>query len=171
MNNVVHPEPFNDFGFLWLYYVLCWGLIWNVLVYAVGSVGLLIFTSVTRQISKWRERVVLFTAFMTILLVVGGFANALWCCLVSGNLYWEQDVDSPEDDFTPFFPIDQSWLVMQHGHTLTVSTFQLQLVWLLFAASTWVVSYVIYRFFKTKIVPVIGDWFEVKIRRMTPHLF
>jgi hypothetical protein len=145
MNEIVHPEAFSEFLSLWLFYVLSWGLVSTIFFLVPVAAILSIFSIAKRQASRLVERLRRLAGFLAILLLVSGVANALWCCLIFGNLYVAHDIDSPEDDFQPFFPIDGSWLTMQHGHTLTVSLFQLQMMWLLFAASAWAISFILYR--------------------------
>jgi hypothetical protein len=156
MNDVIPPESFSEFGGLWLFYVVSWGLVTTLLVFLVVAFGLTIFSFVARQLPKLGSRLARFGVLLLILLPVGGLFSALWSCLVSGNLYVAHDVDSPEDDFSPFLPINQTWLDEQHGHTLSVSLASLQLVWLLFAASAWAISFIVYRLIRTKLLPAVA---------------
>jgi hypothetical protein len=144
MNAVIHPEPFSEFFGLWFFYVISWGLILSFFFFIIGTIGLTLFAATTKQLSCLPVWLVRFGGFLAVLLPIGGLFNAFWCCLVSGNLYYAQDVDSPEDDFSPFWPIDSTWLNEQHGHAM-VSVWQLQLVWLGFAAIAWLMSYWIYK--------------------------
>jgi hypothetical protein len=151
MNDFVQPEPFSEFGSLWLFYVVSWGLIWTIVFFIIGAFGITMFSAAARQFSEIGARLFRFGVLLTILLPVGGVASAFWSCLVFGNLYVAHDVDSPEDDFSPFFPINHAWLEMQHGHPLTVSLPALQLVWFFFAGTAWAISFILYRLIRQQI--------------------
>jgi hypothetical protein len=152
---VIRPELFSEFWGIWIFYVISPGLVTSVMFFILGAFGLTMFSVVARQLTKLGARIIRFGAILIILLPVGGLFNAFWCCLVSGNLYWAQDVDSPEDDFSPFLPINSTDLTAEHGYLLSGSIHQLQLVWLFFAATTWAISYIIYRLVRQQIAKLI----------------
>ncbi|MCE0496850.1 MAG: hypothetical protein LV481_02730 [Methylacidiphilales bacterium] len=145
---ILQPEPFREFWSIWAYCLLSMGGVMTIFFSLVGAFGLMIYSRLVKRLSELKVRLIQLGTFSIILLPVGGFFNALWCCLVFGNLYVSYDYDGPEDGFTPFFPIDRAWLNELHGYTLTCSLPELQLVWFCFAAMTWVISFILYRFIR-----------------------
>ncbi|HWB61362.1 MAG TPA: hypothetical protein VG733_17905 [Chthoniobacteraceae bacterium] len=92
--------------------------------------------------------------FLLILLVVGDFFSFWWGVLIYGNLYYSADYCG--FDFYPYWPFTQELIdapfgnetgCMLHGFSL----WQLECVWALFAAATWVITIRLYRFFCVKI--------------------
>jgi hypothetical protein len=159
MNDVIQPESFSTY---WFMYELG-GLFLHSFIFAVCGLGMTAYAALKNEMPKLRKRLIRFGAFLIILLPIGGLFNAFWCCLVYGNLYVQEigndgsvlDVDSPENDFTPFWPPSHHWLAGLPGHLTTVSMPQLQLVWLFFAATAWAISFILYRLIRRKIVPAI----------------
>jgi len=99
-----------------------------------------------RQRGSFLRRAGHFGLFMGVLLAVGSIFNGVWSCLIWGRLYFSTDYVF---DFSPFWPItrkvvDASFGDMR-GELLSASLFQLQLVWLFFAAGTWAVTILVYR--------------------------
>ncbi len=84
--------------------------------------------------------------FVGLLLLVGSVFNGLWSCLI-----WERLYDSTDYvfDFMPFWPISRAVIDAPwgdaRGRLIGVSLFQLQLIWLLFAAGTWGATAFCYR--------------------------
>ena len=152
MNSIPHPEPWSEFWGIWLFYVFSYGLFLHLAMYLVGS---LLLTAVLRlkahafPLEGYLRR---FGAFMLILLFVSGIFNALWNCLIWGNLYVTFGADI-ENDFTPFLPLTQSDLVAQNGRLLTATMPQFQMIWLSFAAASWGCSFILYRF----VLPFVGN--------------
>ena len=111
------------------------------------AVGCLIFAMLAiRQRGRFLRRVGRLGLFLGLLLLVGSVANGLWSCLVWGRLYYSTDYVF---DFSAFWPITQ-WTIdapfgTERGQLLGVSLFQVQLVWLLFAAGTWTATILLYR--------------------------
>ena len=95
---------------------------------------------------KRAERLAL---FLGILLGVGSVANGLWSCSIWGKLYYSTDYLF---DFSPFWPITQKLIDAPFGDTrgrlLGISLSRLQFIWLLFAAATWIITIVLYRFIR-----------------------
>ena len=88
-----------------------------------------------------KRRIDRLTLFLGVFLGVGLFFNLLWSCVVWGWLYTSAD---PLVDFVPILPITQRRLDPP-WELLGISLFQLQLVWFVFAASTWAVTVGLYR--------------------------
>src|SRR5262249_15946239 len=114
---------------------------------ALFVVGSLIFAELAiRQRGTFLRRVGRFGLFLGLLLVVGSVANGFWSCLVWGRLYFSTDYVF---EFSPFWPIIQKVIDApfgdMRGQLFGVSLLQWQLVWLLFAASTWAVTILLYR--------------------------
>jgi hypothetical protein len=163
MNDVLPPESFSEFWGIWLFYVISFGFVSLIFIYPFLGLGVLAFTALRKEMPKLRKRLFRLGAFLLILAPVGGLFNAFWCCLVYGNLYAQEigkdgtvlDVDSPEDDFTPFFPPSHEWLAGLPGHLVGVTMPQLQLVWLFFAATAWAISFILYRLIRQQIAKLI----------------
>lgn len=96
--------------------------------------------------------------FIALFLVVGSIFNGFWSCWVWGRLYDSTDYVF---DFMPFWPITQRVIDApwgdDHGHLRGISLFQLQLIWLSFAVSTWAVTILLFRFLSRKSPPRIGN--------------
>lgn len=120
----------------------------------MGVLHLIVFVGVClvfaalaiRQRGTFLRRVGRFGLFVGLLLIVGSLANGLWSCLVWGRFYFSTDYVF---DFSPFWPITQRVIDApfgdMRGQLFGVSLFQLQLIWLLFAAGTWTVTILLYR--------------------------
>jgi hypothetical protein len=86
--------------------------------------------------------------FVGSLLISGAFFSSIWGVTIWGWLY--RSTDYCGNDFFPFVPIGQAALDAPFGNEphglLGVTTLaQLQLVWLGFAATTWISSILFYR--------------------------
>jgi hypothetical protein len=83
--------------------------------------------------------------FNIVFLVVACPIGGLWSCLIFGHFYTSTDYIS---DFSPLIPITQDVLDARFGyevgHLYGITLRQLQLMWLAFAATTWVLSLSIY---------------------------
>jgi hypothetical protein len=121
----------------------------HVGVFIIGSLAILL-TPGKKPGAKVR-RIGNFGLFLVLLLLVGAMFNGLWSCLIWDRLYDSTDYYL---DFCPFFPITRSVIDApwgnERGRLLGVSLFQLQLVWLLFAAGTWSVTIFLYRCFSRR---------------------
>jgi len=113
--NIVQPEPWSDFLDIWLFYVLSPGLIFHLMVFAFGCFLIAVASAIQKQIFLIGKRIVHFGGFLIILLIVSGAFNALWNCLVWGNLYQDFGPDT-EDDFTPFLPITSYLITTERCH-------------------------------------------------------
>jgi hypothetical protein len=100
-----------------------------------------------RQPGAFRQRVGRLRLFMGLLLLVSSAFNGLWSCLIWGRLYESMNYLI---DFLPIWPITRTVIDVpwgnERGRLIEVSLFQLQLIWLLFAAGTWGCTVFIYRF-------------------------
>jgi hypothetical protein len=126
-----------------MYYFMLMGL-FHLALFVTGS---LVFTVLAiRQRGRFLKRVRGLGLFLGLLLVIGSVANGLWSCLVWGRLYFSTDYVF---DFSPFWPVTQQVIDApfgdMRGQLFGVSLLQLQLVWLLFAASTWALTILSYR--------------------------
>jgi hypothetical protein len=83
--------------------------------------------------------------FLAVLLVVGHVTNALWTIGIEGRLY--EAVDFVGADCLPFVPISRGMIddFGQHAPLYGVTMWQLQCVWLVFAAATWALAWYVYR--------------------------
>src|SRR5262249_23505222 len=116
----------------------------HLAAFGLGSVIVAILPS-KRRGTRLR-RMGRFGLYNGLLLLVGSLFNGFWSCLIWDRLYDSTDYVF---DFLPFWPItrgviDAPW-GNERGQLLGVSLFQLQLVWLLFAAGTWAVTTLLYR--------------------------
>jgi hypothetical protein len=121
---------------------------------AVFVVGCVILAALAmKQRGTFLRRVGRFGLFLGSLLIVGSVFNGLWSCLIFGRLYFSTDYVF---DFSPFWPITQKVIDAPfgdlRGQLFGVSLFQLQLVWLLFAAGTWTVTIILYRFIRRRLL-------------------
>lgn len=104
-------------------------------------------------LSIWQKRTFLrrtgrLGRFAGTLLTAGSLFNGLWSCLVWGRLYVSTDYIF---DFSPFWPITQGVIDAPFGNLrgqlFGVSLLQLNFVWMLFAAATWIAAILLYRRF------------------------
>jgi hypothetical protein len=151
MSTLFHPIPipwtqFPVECFFYLYPIM--GVL-HLTVFIIGCVILLILSR--KQPRTLKRRISCFGLFMILLLFVGAFFNGLWSCLIWGRFYDSTDYVF---DFSPFWPITQNVIDApfgtERGQLLGVSLFQLQLVWLLFAVGTWVVTIFLYRIIRRR---------------------
>ena len=154
MNTSFHPTPipwtqFPAECFWYLYPIM--GVL-HLAVFIVGCIILLVLPR--KQPGTLKRRIGRFGLFMILLLFVGAFFNGLWSCLIWDRLYDSTDYVF---DFSPFWPVTQ-WTIdapfgSERGQLLGVSLFQLQLVWLLFAAGAWAVTIFLYRLIRRRPPP------------------
>jgi len=154
MNSIIQPESFSEFWGIWLFYVLCSGLISHFIVFVFGALLVALVSTIRRQAAMLKERIAKFAVFLAMLLPVSGFFNALWNCSVWGYRYVTFGSDS-ENDFSPFLPINQIDIDSDHGKLLIGSIHELQLVWLLFAAIAWGITFILYRLVRPTITKLI----------------
>src|ERR1017187_4501713 len=141
--NTIHP-------FSWSQFPLACGIYFGfmgVLHLALFAIGCLIFAVLAiRQPGRFLRRVGRLRLFLGLLLVIGSVANGLWSCLVWGRFYYSTDYAF---DFSALWPITQGVIDApfgdMRGQLFGISLFQLQLVWLLFAAGTWTATILLYR--------------------------
>ena len=137
-----HPIPWSEFPMECFIYLYLMGYVHAALFVIVCAV--MAFVPSTQRRGKLR-RIGRFSLFNVLLLLVGSFFNGLWSCLVWDRLYDSTDYVF---DFTPFWPITQGVIDApwgdQRGRLLGVSLFQLGLVWILFAAGTWITTAILY---------------------------
>jgi hypothetical protein len=138
-----HPVSWSQFPFECLLYLIVAGLL-QLIAFGIGCLALAVIQR--KQPGTWLRCVGRFGLFLGLLLLVGSLFNGLWSCLVWGRLYYSTDYFV---DFAPFWPITQERIDRPfgdlRGQILTGSLFQLELVWLLFALSTWGVTIYLYR--------------------------
>ena len=141
--NTIHPYSWSEFPLeCGIYFVFM-----GVLHLALFAIGCLIFAVLAiRQRGRIFRRVGRLGLFLGLLLAIGSVTNGLWSCLVWGRLYYSTDYVF---DFSVLWPIKQGVIDApfgdMRGQLFGVSLFQLQLVWLLFAAGTWTASILLYR--------------------------
>jgi hypothetical protein len=116
----------------------------HLAAFLVGCVVLLIWS--LNKLSTLPKRIGRLGLFLAILLLVSSLVNGLWSCLLWDRVYHSSDYLF---DFIPFWPI--TWAMInrpfgnEHGQLLGISMWQLQLLWLCFACSTWAITVVLYR--------------------------
>lgn len=141
--NAFHPYPWIEFPAECMGYFTLMGLV-HLVCFVIGC--LVLAALAIRQRGTFFRRVRRFALFIGLLLVVGSVSNGFWSCSIWGRLYFSTDYVF---DFTPFWPITQRVIDApfgdMRGQLLGVSLFQLQLVWLLFAAGTWTAAILLYR--------------------------
>ncbi len=146
MNTPFHPTPIS-----WGYFpveCLCYLLPMGMLCFPIFVIGMAVLAAwPCGEPGTLGRRIGRLALFFSVFLFVGSFFNGLWSCLVWDRLYDSTDYFI---DFVPFWPITQSvidapWANDERGRLLGVSLFQLQIVWFVFAASTWVGTVSLYR--------------------------
>jgi hypothetical protein len=139
----IHPHSWNEFPAYCMFYFAVMGVV-HLAIFIVGC--LILAALAIKQRGTFRRRIGRFGLFMGLLLVVGSVASGVWSCTVWGRLYFSTDYVF---DFCPFWPITQKVMDARfgdkQGQLFGVSLFQLQLVWLLFAAPTWTATIILYR--------------------------
>jgi len=141
----------------WGYYLAvypAWGLTWSALFFTFVAGAIALFSAVTKQRSRLPSRLGKLALFLTILLFVSCYCNALWSWYVYGTVYVSGDVDDPDGDFSPFFPITQRYLDL-NVHLLAGSLAQLQLIWFFLATAAWAISFNIYVLLQTMVFPLL----------------
>lgn len=136
--------PWSEFPFEFGIYFMFMGM-FHLALFAFGC---LIFAMLAiRQRGRFLKRVSRLGLFLGLLLLVGSVANGLWSCLVWGRFYYSTDYFF---DFSAFWPITQRTIDAafgtERGQLFGVSLFQVQIIWLLFAAGTWTATILFYRF-------------------------
>jgi hypothetical protein len=144
----MRSHSWSDFPTECLLYFGLMGLL-HLVIFAVGCV--ILGGLAMRQRGTFLRRAGRFGLFMGLLLIVGSIFNGVWSCVIWGRLYFSTDYTF---DFSPFWPITQKTIDARfgdmQGELFGVSLFQLQLVWLLFAAGTWAVAILLYRFVRRR---------------------
>jgi hypothetical protein len=142
--NTIHPHSWSEFPAECMLYITIMGLL-HLIIFVFGC--LLLVAGAIKQRDGFLRRVGRFGLFMLVLLIVGSIFNGIWSYAVWGRLYFSADYTF---DFSPFWPITQKVIDAsfgdKHGELFGVSLFQLQLVWLFFAAGTWAITVLLYRF-------------------------
>lgn len=141
--NDIQPYSWSAFPLECLWYFVPMG----VLHFAIFGIGcLVIAVAALWQRGTFLRRTLRLGLFLGLLLAAGSIANGLWSCLVWGRLYFSTDYVF---DFSPFWPMTQGIVEASFGNMrgrlLEGAHFQLQLVWLLFAAGTWTAAVLGYR--------------------------
>ena len=139
-----YPHSWSDFPVDCMWYFVVMG----VLHLAIFVVGVLVIAALAiKQRRDFIKRVGRFGLFMGLLLIVGSVINGVWSCAIWGRLYFSTDYIF---DFSPFWPITQKLIDARfgdkQGQLIGVSIFQLQLIWLLFAITTWAATIISYRY-------------------------
>jgi hypothetical protein len=141
--NTVQSIPWGGFAEECMIHVLFMGVFYLVVFAAVCIV---LAALAVWQRGTFLRRAVHFGLFAILLLTAGALFNGLWSCMVWGRLYFSRDYVL---DFSPLWPVSQSVIDApfgnMRGQLLGVSLFQLQLVWLFFAAGTWSAAILSYR--------------------------
>jgi hypothetical protein len=143
-----HPIPWAEFPLECFYYLSLMALL-HLVVFGLGSAIVAVLPS--NQQGAKLQRIRRFALYNGLLLIVGSIFNGLWSCLVWDHLYDSTDYFF---DFVPFWPITRAVIEApwgnERGRLLGVSLFELQLVWLVFAAGTWLVTTAVYRLVSTR---------------------
>jgi hypothetical protein len=150
MNTSWHPNPipWGEFPAECLWYFVPMSVV-HFAVFLLGFlVGAVLLRNQRGVLARCTRRLAL---FIGLLLITGSVFNGFWSCLI-----WDRFYDSTDYvfDFTPFWPITRSVIDTpwggERGGLMGVSLFQLQLVWLLFAAATWGVTVFLYRLLRQR---------------------
>ncbi len=134
------PDPKS-----WLEYPAecLWYLIPGLLYHAAILLASPLLIAIVRVLTRYRPRSSTTLIFQGYLLLAAMIVNGVWSCAVWGHLYWSVDYTA---DFSVFLPIttnqiEYSWEQIAgglNGITLT----QLNVIWAIFAASAWLLSFV-----------------------------
>jgi len=132
--------PFLVLCFIYFY------LLWVPHLFLFLVVGWFSTFLPTQQPGQRLSRICRCGLFFVLFLVVGSLFNGLWGCTVYMRLYESSDYAF---GFLPFWPLTQSMIEARLGADgmpiMRVSLFELQLIWLIFAAATWGVTLLAYR--------------------------
>jgi hypothetical protein len=143
-----HPHSWSELPAEFLWYLMPMSLL-HLALFVAGCVVLAL--AATKQRGTFRRRAGRLGLFLGLLLIVGAIFNGVWSCSVWGRLYYSADYVF---DFSPFWPITERVLNVTFGEArgrlLGVSLFQLQLVWLVFAVSTWTITILSYRLIRQR---------------------
>jgi hypothetical protein len=146
--STLHPHSWSELPAEILWYLVPMSLL-HLALFALGCVVLALVA--TKQRGTFRRRAGRLGLFLGLLLIVGAIFNGVWSCSVWGRLYYSADYVF---DFSPFWPITERVLNVTFGEArgrlLGVSLFQLQLVWLVFAVSTWTITILSYRLIRQR---------------------
>jgi hypothetical protein len=132
----------SDYPVECLWYLFL-GLILHLLFFAAGCICLIVVHLYRRSgyftlVWRWGQ-------FNVVFLLVACAVAGFWSCLVVGRFYTSSDYIS---DFNPLIPITQSVIDARFGnrigHLNGITLRQLQLLWMAFAATTWVLALCIY---------------------------
>ena len=137
------PLPWTAFPSECLWYFVPMSVVYFA-VFLIGCIALLVISN--RDTGSFKKRIFYFGLFMSLLLLAGSLFNGLWSCMVYNRLYHSADYIF---DFCPVWPVTWKTVDTPWGDSpeqfLGTSLFKLNLVWLLFAASTWGVTIFLYR--------------------------
>ena len=157
MSTSFHPAPipWSEFPTECFYYLLPMSVL-HLVIFIIGFCVVLFLPR--KMPGALLEHTKLFALFLLMFLFVGAIFNGFWSCLIWGRLYNSTDYFF---DFMPFWPITQRVIDAPwgdaRGQLLGVSLIQLQLVWLLFAISTWGCTFTLFRFLSRKLKPAIHE--------------
>ncbi len=144
VENPTYGEAFPEaLGTSYFYLILNGGL--YLVIFPVGCIACLFFRRAGWP--RYWGRVGRFALALGLLLVIGAGFSVLWTEFIYGRLYYSTDYVS---DFFPYLPVTQGTLDSDFdgevGGLLSASSlFELQMVWFVFAASTWIVTIWCYR--------------------------
>jgi hypothetical protein len=134
--------PWSEFPAECLWYLRATSAL-HLVAFGVGAmVSAFLFQ---KQPGHFLRRICRLTVFLAVFLVVGALFNGLWSCLIYGRFYHSSDYLC---GFIPFWPFTKYWMEMRDsdGQLMEVPL-KMDFFWLLFTASTWGVTILLYRLF------------------------
>jgi hypothetical protein len=154
MNGAIQPISWLEFPnecFYYFYFLAPF----HAAVSVIGSIGMTIVPWRTR--TSLLNRVGSFVAFLILLLLVGMVFSGIWSCTIWGRYYYSTDYVF---DFVPVWPITQATIDARFGdetgRLMGLTLFQLKMIWLLFALTTWGMTFVLNRWFRGRFIRVPG---------------
>ena len=139
---------------------MCYLLFVGIAYAAVFLVGCVVAAAIKpRSVRCYSLRLRNLAIFLIILLLVGDAYGCIWGDLIWGRFY--RSTDYCGTDFLPFLPvtrvvIDAAMGSEPHG-LMGITLFELNLIWSLFALTTWATTIASYRFvlrcFDQKLIP------------------
>ncbi|HEY2343554.1 MAG TPA: hypothetical protein VGH90_11010 [Chthoniobacteraceae bacterium] len=144
IENPTYAEDFPEALETSYFYLILNGALYLV-IFPIGCIACFFFRRAGWP--RYWGRVGRFALVLGLLLVVGAGFSVLWTEFVYGRLYYSTDYVS---DFFPYLPITQGILDSDFdgevGGLLSASSvFELEVVWFIFAATTWIVTIWCYR--------------------------
>ena len=140
------PIPWNNFPQECLWYFVPMSVL-HVVAFVFGCIVLVLFPH--KQPGTLKRRIGRLGLFLVLFLIVSSLLNGVWSCLIWNHLYHSSDYIF---DFTPVWPITWGMITRpfgnEQGQLLGVSLFQLQMIWFLFAASSWGITILLYRWIR-----------------------